>query len=337
MSLMTPATHYWIPGDYINLINDNNSAAIVESTATVGNYIVGLTKFSEESINKLSSETMKSREHLESVFKKDVFRVTEQITIQATNGEVIFLGTKFRSPYQWAILSKAMSNPDFYFNLVTTTFPPINIIENNGFELEDTAWEGVIIDTGVNVSGKNSGKVVKLSTEIFTSEFRQEIPDILTNTSYLFRFWVKTVDVSSSGHGAEILAVWKDAVGDDIRTDHIYNYGFGTKDWLKFTTHETSPHNAASMVLKFRINSATGTAWFDDIRVWPIERTEKVFFDPPEPEIVNAHYSIFDSTTAMINDWLERSSTTAEQSRIYRAEPYTVSDRYDFQFKKVKN
>lgn len=48
----------------------------------------------------------------------------------------------------------------------------------------------------------------------------------------------------------------------------------------------------------------------------------------------NDHFSVYPTSNALLAYTIPRSSKTGEKYRIYKADRYTVKDRYDFSFKK---
>ncbi|OHB60023.1 MAG: hypothetical protein A2Y12_05605 [Planctomycetes bacterium GWF2_42_9] len=153
-----------------------------------------------------------------------------------------------------------------------------NMANNPGFEVAEggipTGWitwtNGTTIFSNANdylKYGNFSGKIVNSTS--CNSAFYRDIPTsygVSAGTSYTVGSWIKTSGIS--GTGGCITVECFDANDTNINS---YNttYINGTHDWQWISTQFTAPYGTVKMRIESGIVSASGTAWFDDIKVSP--------------------------------------------------------------------
>lgn len=141
-----------------------------------------------------------------------------------------------------------------------------NLLENGGFESEGpagkpAAWtsaEPVQLDREVKHTGESSARISSPSSAI--NNMNKQFVTLEPATTYTLTAWVKTASLDGSP-GAQVYPYEFDGTTlGDMLTWH------GTGDWkeqaLLFRTAEDA-HGR----ITFRVYKASGTAWFDDIRL----------------------------------------------------------------------
>jgi len=150
-----------------------------------------------------------------------------------------------------------------------------NLVANGDFEMDDDAdgkpdgWsiaEPLELVEDVVKSGKRAVKIVSDSVQI--NNINKCFVTLKPNTAYTLSAWVKTEDITGGRQGAELyLHDFEDAQGG---TTILLQ---GTNDWTQVSQIFTTGDDTWGRVT-FRVYGATGTVWFDDIRI-----VEGVFAD----------------------------------------------------------
>lgn len=127
------------------------------------------------------------------------------------------------------------------------------------------------------------------------------------NTLYKFSGWIKTSAITTSNSkGARILFMAYGANG--IRTnDGVYSsYISGTSDWTYVEISMTTPAGTEFIDIGICIESETGTAWFDDLKLQEVSANTTSISTPTQLEAsavaVNTIDSIDQSNYAGAND-----------------------------------
>ena len=86
--------------------------------------------------------------------------------------------------------------------------------------------------------------------------------------------WIKTEDVTPIGHGMAYMALYE--YGDEDKLGEWRDFAVvrGTHDWEQFHYDFSPPATTTRVQIKLGLYRATGTAWFDDIRLANIAGTD---------------------------------------------------------------
>jgi len=143
-----------------------------------------------------------------------------------------------------------------------------NIVFNGDFELDDHAdgqpdgWvtsEPLELVEDVVKVGKHAVKIVSDNVQI--NNRNSYFVNLKPHTTYTLSAWVKTEDLEG-GEGAQIYLYDFEAA----QTGGISIVFHGTNDWTYVTQSFTTADDTWGRVT-FRVYGATGTAWFDDVRI----------------------------------------------------------------------
>ena len=126
-------------------------------------------------------------------------------------------------------------------------------------------------DTSEKKSGNRSFKINVADGSYATWFQYLDIKKMKTNTWYVFTVWVKTENVAeTSGRGADVTAISKNAVGGQLEPTFETDPVFGTNDWeqikLRFQIHPA----AGETSIGIRLNYTNGTVWFDNAELFEV-------------------------------------------------------------------
>ena len=116
------------------------------------------------------------------------------------------------------------------------------------------------------------GRSLKLVNERENQKINavQYLPDLKPNTKYLLTFYIKTKDLEPYGRGGGATV----NVYDEKNRSFPENWFLGSMPWAKqgfeFTTGPATNEKNRSYI-KLLINGASGTVWFDDVRLREVE------------------------------------------------------------------
>lgn len=179
---------------------------------------------------------------------------------------------------------------------------PPNLLFNGGFE-EGTfspggSPEGWIRDpsnspavlTWNDTESYRGGRSVKVTVDQLGDARWIQVVPVQPNTLYFLSGWIKTEGVD---RGPEIVPG-----GANISIYGTYEHSigtFGTRDWRYITTIFDSGSRTQVMIaarVGYWYGRTTGTAWFDDLRLTPIETSLE--------SLVNGHFEEGESTRAAL-------------------------------------
>ncbi|MGD9497691.1 MAG: putative glycoside hydrolase [Armatimonadota bacterium] len=153
-----------------------------------------------------------------------------------------------------------------------------NLLPNGDFEADadgdglPDGWETALplaLDEQVVHSGRRAVRID--SDDAGINNLNKGWVTLRPNTTYTLSGWMKTLNVSG-GHGAQLyLYDFEGAQGTDISI-----IMHGTTDWTQVRQVFRTGDDAEGRVT-FRIYGATGTAWFDDLRITEGAAAEQVF------------------------------------------------------------
>lgn len=145
-----------------------------------------------------------------------------------------------------------------------------NIVLNPGFEQQKSQWSGSTstVDCTVKHSGACSLKFNSIGSSTSTPSFR-----VMMGKPYEVSGWIKTAFTSApkNNHGARFRIQWLDYSEIPLFTEDINIAINGVKDWQAVSKQIIIPDQAAfGRITCFVNGQVTGSAWFDDISVRPI-------------------------------------------------------------------
>jgi hypothetical protein len=137
MSLLQSPTSYVDVREKVNdLMVSQNTWAVVETTASVAIYLNSVGDFQADMTKSVMPLGQEYPHPSPNFTKNRIFRATEQRLITDANGEVIFVGSKPRMPFQWVILSVDVDadspgspgspSPDYIYDVSTSSTTLIN-------------------------------------------------------------------------------------------------------------------------------------------------------------------------------------------------------------------
>ncbi len=101
----------------------------------------------------------------------------------------------------------------------------------------------------------------------------QMLPDIKPGTRYLLTFWLRLENVRALDEGHSGVFVNVNAGGNRWFPPHGAH---GTMPWTKQGFEFTTPAKLSKPYIRLRLDNATGTAWFDEIRIRETGSTAKL-------------------------------------------------------------
>ncbi|CAG7653539.1 DNRLRE domain-containing protein [Paenibacillus allorhizosphaerae] len=87
------------------------------------------------------------------------------------------------------------------------------------------------------------------------------------NQNYQLSAWIKTDNIVSNDRGVVLRYQFSDADGKKIGTDMFTAARKGTSDWQQLTHKMAVPSGAVKVLVELFLWGATGTVWFDDVRL----------------------------------------------------------------------
>lgn len=166
-----------------------------------------------------------------------------------------------------------------------------NLMDNGGFEqtasAPDASWNGIAspapADWAVWIpsgSGKDPGKTVNVFLDsavhhegkqsmafdaLQTSRVsvNQKATKIAAGKSYKLSMWVKTENVAGTGAYFRTQYYNSSKVGDGPASNKL----LGTNDWTLQQVYMTIPSGVTKLVIEPFLETGTGKAWFDDVRL----------------------------------------------------------------------
>ncbi|MCD1258176.1 hypothetical protein B5M42_004895 [Paenibacillus athensensis] len=139
-----------------------------------------------------------------------------------------------------------------------------NKLSNGSFEATPApAW---FVDGGQIVSGGTDGSKMIQFTNATTANATatQYVPGLTAGKQYVIEGSIKTQNVT--GTGAFIWLSYRDASMNEIG-GYWLGTQTGTSDWKRASMRVTLPAGTTSMYVGAFLVNASGTAWFDDLRV----------------------------------------------------------------------
>ncbi len=155
-------------------------------------------------------------------------------------------------------------------------------VPNAGFEDGLSKWSGnprASADPAVKHGGKQSARVTIPATQTDRTGIYlvQQIP-ITGGLLYSAEAFVKTQDVVAatlgemSPTGATVIIEWADKQGRWLASGDYATGSYGTTDWRRVTTKAMRSPADAGYAIIFLSLRATGTGWFDDIKLTQVKR-----------------------------------------------------------------
>jgi len=168
-------------------------------------------------------------------------------------------------------------------NVNVVPFEPVN---NTSFEIDrekDNAPDGwtkyeyagsptMTLDTGTYYEGSKSLKVTgnSLTDRINVYQIVQ-IPSIKQNWAYKVSAYYKTQGISAVNIGTYMIINFKNSSGLDSGPSCKVWAGNGDHDWTKLEKVVTLPYDTTKIVINLFLSSASGTIWWDSVKVSPVE------------------------------------------------------------------
>ncbi len=155
-------------------------------------------------------------------------------------------------------------------------------VNNPGFEDDLRHWspkiepaepEAIQIDTEVFHSGKASLRIRQARSSSYSNVVQPIAVEPYHN--YVARCWIKADDVKRSGIGLNFYI--GDIRGFSVRAIEDDTQREGTFDWRQVTIPFNSGRHEMITIIPY-LHESTGTVWFDDIELFPLETGWK----PPE-------------------------------------------------------
>ncbi len=165
--------------------------------------------------------------------------------------------------------------------VVNGNFEETNITENN-------IWSGNEEPDGWKVwipSGKPQLSIDKVDYHEGSQSIRIDAPtnsraDVLQDVpitpenNYKFKVSIKTDSVEASWGGVFVRTQYLDNQGKKLSDGPSTNKLTGTNDWALHEMNVATPKNARRLRVELFLETATGTAWFDEVS---LEETDEVF------------------------------------------------------------
>ena len=158
-------------------------------------------------------------------------------------------------------------------------------VANGGFEhWQESSFDGVAtwwsprtdpptagafdVDDGAYAQGRRSQKVYNPSNRSEHVWYMTPSSSVTAGTSYTVQVWIKTDGVVKyGGHGAALhLQFYTNSLSPVGSETWAGSYS-GTHDWTKTEATVVAPSGAQRLHVACYLDYATGTAWFDDVRV----------------------------------------------------------------------
>lgn len=147
-----------------------------------------------------------------------------------------------------------------------------NLILNPGFEMASddrqpdnwTKNSRFTRRVGRIHSGSYSGR--HYATDNASYNINQTVNNVTGNTSYAFSGWTNIPDTSDS-FTYKIQLIWKNASGSNLRTDTLKTYNANTGGWKQTLVSKVSPANAASVVVRMKVESLNARIFADDFSI----------------------------------------------------------------------
>ncbi|MCY9593908.1 carbohydrate binding domain-containing protein [Paenibacillus chitinolyticus] len=152
------------------------------------------------------------------------------------------------------------------------TVYPGSLVRNGSFEDGKdeggwTSWPGdstVLLDND-SLRGDKSIKIVNKNKSY--SNWGQTITGFIPGQTYLMEGWVKTDNVTAlPNHGAFLYVSFKNAENNELAYKWIDPIT-GTNPWKRLGAAITVPEGTASIYISAMLYGASGTAWFDEIKI----------------------------------------------------------------------
>lgn len=159
---------------------------------------------------------------------------------------------------------------------------PASILPNGGFEIESSAtpgrpdgwkynayayWATFTWDADVALVGRHS---MRISAEEPDDAYLSTVVPVRPHTTYVLSGWIKTQDVDPAGPGANL-----SLVGTWTHSDAVVGTRDWTYAWLRFDSGDSTEVTIGAR-LGYWAGIATGTAWFDGLRLTPIDASAAI-------------------------------------------------------------
>ena len=155
-------------------------------------------------------------------------------------------------------------------------------VPNGDFEQGLAKWTDnprAVVDTEVEHGGKQSARITIPADQTDRTGIYlvQNVP-VIGGRLYSVEGWLKSQDVKPaslgdmSPTGATIILEWADKDGKWLAAGDYAKGLYGTTDWQKVTTKLMRSPKDAGFAIIFLSLRATGTGWFDDIKVTEVTR-----------------------------------------------------------------
>jgi hypothetical protein len=176
---------------------------------------------------------------------------------------------------------------DYKLTVETPDSKKRNLITNPDFEEQLAHWsvsQGTAVytaDPTVRHAGRFSVKGVESSTTGLGRVFQDVTGGLVPGRHYVLSGWIRTQSVAG-GTGVVIALFYLDTAGRTPLDGSVMEIGnvTGTQDWTFFQSPlfilPPMPPDAVALCVVLGFNAAAGTAWFDDLRLSPVE-------SPPPP------------------------------------------------------
>lgn len=164
--------------------------------------------------------------------------------------------------------------------IVTRSVP----VPNAGFEEEEAfaSWTRsprAALDTEVKRSGKQSARItIPEEQEDLTGVYLTQQVPVRAGQLYTAEAWVKTQGVAPKelggrhSTGGTIILEWADKEGKWLAAGAYAPGSYGNTDWKRVATKECRAPEGAAYAVLFLSMRATGTAWFDDVKLTETQR-----------------------------------------------------------------
>jgi hypothetical protein len=155
-------------------------------------------------------------------------------------------------------------------------------VPNGDFEAGLAEWSEnprAVADAEVKHGGRQSARVTIPADQTDRTGIYlvQNIP-VTGGWLYAAEAWVKTQDVKAarlgdmSATGATVIIEWADREGKWMASGDYASGSYGTTEWQRVATNLMRAPKEAGYAIIFLSMRATGTAWFDDVKLTQVKR-----------------------------------------------------------------
>lgn len=156
------------------------------------------------------------------------------------------------------------------FSVVSTTYAQKNLINNGGFEMEFTNWQGDVAE--LSTFDKKTGNTSAIITQYTGAQWKaiDQTINLPKNTAaVLCSGWVKAEAIErgeNEWNSGKYAIEFVSNNGKGIRNENVASIT-GTTNWTYYKKLMDVPASATKMRVMLALGQANGTILFDDIKV----------------------------------------------------------------------